>query len=222
MIVTIDGPAGTGKSTVARRLAERLGFAFLDTGAMYRAIAARCLSDGIDPDDALGVARLARSATISFEQGRTLIDGEDITGDLRTGPTTEAASRIAQIVEVREALIRQQRDWSRGRDVVSEGRDQGTVAFPHAELKFFLDADPAVRAERRQEELRQKGEIVDLAALLAEQTARDERDRTREVAPLRPADDAVCVDTTNLPVEEVIARLESTVREFQIGSEASP
>lgn len=212
MIVTIDGPAGTGKSTVARQLAARLGFDYLDTGAMYRAIAARILTAGIDADDAQRVAQLAREAKIRFVDGRTIIDGEDVTDRLRTGPTTEAASRVAQNVEVRQALVQQQRACASGRDVVCEGRDQGTVAFPEARIKFFLDAAPLVRAQRRQQELAEKGEQVELSALLAEQTARDERDQNRAVAPLRPADDAIVVDTTDLPLEEVIHRLETSVR----------
>jgi CMP/dCMP kinase len=212
MIVTIDGPAGTGKSTVARQLAERLGFEYLDTGAMYRALAARSLAAGLDPDDAEQLAQLARQAQIRFVDGRTIIDGEDVTDRLRSGPTTEAASRVAQNVDVRQALVQQQRACAAGRDVVCEGRDQGTVAFPEARVKFFLDAAPEVRARRRQQELADKGEQVELAALLAEQTARDERDRNRTVAPLRPAEDAIVVDTTDLPLEEVIHRLETTVR----------
>lgn len=212
MIVTIDGPAGTGKSTVARQLAERLGFEYLDTGAMYRAIAARSLAAGIDPDDTERIAQLAREAQIRFVDGRTIIDGEDVTDQLRSGPTTEAASRVAQNVEVRQALVQQQRACAAGRDVVCEGRDQGTVAFPEARIKFFLDAAPEVRARRRQQELIEKGELVELATLLAEQTARDERDRNRTVAPLRPAGDAMVVDTTDLPLEEVIHRLETAVR----------
>lgn len=214
MIVTIDGPAGTGKSTVARQLAARLGFDYLDTGAMYRAIAARILTAGIDPEDAQRVAQLARAAQIRFVDGRTIIDGEDVTGQLRTGPTTEAASRVAQNVAVRQALVQQQRSAADDRDVVCEGRDQGTVAFPNAEIKFFLDAAPLVRARRRQQELAEKGEQVELSALLAEQTARDERDQNRAVAPLRPADDAIVVDTTDLPLEEVIHRLETSVRQI--------
>src|SRR5690606_3264486 len=129
-------------STVARQLAARLGFDYLDTGAMYRAIAARSLADGINPDDAEQVAQLARKAQIRIVEGRTIIDGEDVTDRLRTGPTTEAASRVAQNVEVRQALVQQQRACAAGRDVVCEGRDQGTVAFPNAEIKFFLDAAP--------------------------------------------------------------------------------
>jgi len=213
MIVTIDGPAGTGKSTVARRLAERLGFDFLDTGAMYRAVAARTLSTRIDPEDAAGVSRLARQTEIRVENGRTYANGKDVTDQLRTSATTKAASTVAQIVDVREALVQQQRDWSSGRDVVSEGRDQGTIAFPDAEVKFFLDADPLTRAKRRQEELAARGEQVNLDVLLAEQTARDEQDRNRVVAPLRPARDATVIDTTKLSLDEVIDRLEAVVRQ---------
>lgn len=213
MIVTIDGPAGTGKSTVARQLADRLGFDFLDTGAMYRAVAACCLAAGIDPEDSPAVADVARTAVIRFDEGRTIIDDADVTDRLRSGPTTEAASRVAQNIEVRTALVELQRVWSAGRDVVSEGRYQGTVAFPEAEIKFYLDANPEIRARRRQQELAAKGEHIDLSVLLAEQTVRDERDRNRAVAPLRPAADAVTVDTTDLPIDVVIDRLEAAVRE---------
>ena len=213
MIVTIDGPAGTGKSTVARKLADRLGFAFLDTGAMYRAIAARCLADGVDPDDRERVAALARSAQVRYRDGRTIVDGQDVTGELRTAPTTEAASRIAQNIDVRAALVRQQQLWAAGKDVVSEGRDQGTVAFPQASCKFFLTAEPGERARRRQQELAARGEHVSLQDLLAEQSARDRRDESRVVAPLRPAADAVLVDTTDLPLDAVVDRLEAHVRE---------
>ena len=213
MIVTIDGPAGTGKSTVARELANRLGFAFLDTGAMYRAIAARCLAIRIDPEDTAGVAALAQDAEVLFVDGRTLVDGHDVTTALRTGPTTEAASRIAEIVDVRSALVRQQQLWAAGKDIVSEGRDQGTVAFPEAECKFFLTARPKVRARRRQEELAAKGERVSLEMLLAEQAARDKRDQTRSVAPLRPAEDAIIIDTSQLSLEAVLDQLEDEVRQ---------
>lgn len=213
MIVTIDGPAGTGKSTVARELANRLGFAFLDTGAMYRGIAARCLAAGIDLDDADRVAALAREAEVCFADGRTLVDGHDVTGALRTGATTEAASRIAENIDVRSALVRQQQSWATGSDVVSEGRDQGTVAFPKAACKFFLTARPEVRARRRQEELAAKGELLPIDVLLAEQSVRDERDQSRAVAPLRPAADAITIDTTDLSIDAVLEQLEQHVRQ---------
>lgn len=212
MIVTIDGPAGTGKSTVARQLAVRIGFAFLDTGAMYRGIAATCLNADIDPDDAAAVAALTAEAQIEFQDDRTVINGIDVTDQLRTSATSQAASRVAQITAVREALVALQRRWAESRNVVSEGRDQGTVAFPTAEFKFFLDADPKERARRRQQELASRGENIPLDILLAEQTARDERDRNRSVAPLRPAKDAMMVDTTDLSVVAVIDQLEDIVR----------
>lgn len=212
MIVTIDGPAGTGKSTTARRLAERLGFDYLDTGAMYRALAAECLARRLDPADAPRVARLAQGLQIAFDQGRTFVDGRDVTGLLRTAETTDAASVIAQNREVRAALVAAQRRIAAGRNIVCEGRDQGTVAFPHAECKFFLTADPEVRARRRRDELVEQGRTVTLESLLAEQSARDHRDATRSVAPLRAADDALTIDTTDRDLEAVVTHLEALVR----------
>lgn len=212
MIVTIDGPAGTGKSTTARQLADRLGFQHLDTGAMYRAVAATCLAREIDPADHPSVSELAQSLQVTFENGRTLADGKDVTDELRTAETTQAASFIAQNSDVRRALIDAQRQIAAERDIVCEGRDQGTVAFPHAECKFFLTADPEVRASRRQQELAAQGTHVPLETLLAEQTSRDERDANREIAPLKPAEDAQIIDTTNNTIDEVITRLESIVR----------
>ncbi|MCA9075726.1 MAG: (d)CMP kinase [Planctomycetaceae bacterium] len=212
MIVTIDGPAGTGKSTTACQLAERLEFEYLDTGAMYRAVAAECLSRGIDAADHATVGELAQSLQITFENGRTFADGKDVTDQLRSAETTQVASLIAQIPEVRRALIDAQRLIADERDIVCEGRDQGTVAFPHAECKIFLMADPEVRASRRQQELVEQGTHVSLETLLAEQTARDERDANREIAPLKPADDALIIDTTFNTIDEVVTRLESIVR----------
>lgn len=220
MIVTIDGPAGTGKSSVARQLAARLGFDFLDTGAMYRGLAAYCLQRGTDPDDVAAVARIAETVDITMDDGRVVVGGDDVTDQLRTTETTEAASRVAQNTGVRSAMVRLQRGWAADRNVVSEGRDQGTVAFPHAECKFFLDADPVVRARRRWQELSEKGVRSTVDELLAEQAARDERDRSRAVAPLRPAADAERIDTTNLPLSAVIDRLEDRVRSCLEGTRA--
>ncbi|MGD9857151.1 MAG: (d)CMP kinase [Planctomycetaceae bacterium] len=213
MIVTIDGPAGTGKSTTARRLAERLGFEYLDTGAMYRAVAAECLARRIDSDNEPAIAELASSLHITFDQGCTFADGHDVTGSLRSAETTEAASVIAQNPGVRAAMIDAQRRIAADRDIVCEGRDQGTVAFPQAECKFFLTADPEIRARRRQQELAEQGREVPLETLLAEQTTRDHRDANRTVAPLRAADDAVLIDTTDRDIDAVVNRLESIVRD---------
>jgi cytidylate kinase len=215
MIVTIDGPAGTGKSTTANRLAEQLGFEYLDTGAMYRALAAECLARGIDPADEAEVGRLAETLTIRIAKNRAFAGGRDVTDALRTPPTTQAASVIAQNPRVRSALVAAQRRLAAHRDIVCEGRDQGTVAFPHAECKFFLTADPQVRARRRQQELAEQGHRVALETLLAEQTARDERDANRAIAPLRPADDALIIDTTHSDIEAVVAQLASLVRDRQ-------
>jgi cytidylate kinase len=216
MIVTIDGPAGTGKSTAARLLAERIGFSFLDTGAMYRAVAYACLQRGIDVENATTVAAVAEQCEITFAGQRTLLDGREVSDDIRTAEASRAASIVAQHPEVREHLVcRQQRLAAEG-DFVCEGRDQGTVAFPHAECKFFLTADPRERAHRRQKELAVKGQQIPLEELLTEQSARDGRDAGRAVAPLRPADDALVIDTTLLDTDGVIKVLERHVRERMI------
>ncbi len=213
MIVTIDGPAGTGKSTTARRLAAQLGFDYLDTGAMYRAVAAECLAQSIAPQDQRAVGQLAESLDISFQEGRTFANGRDVTGSLRSAETTETASLIARNPDVRTAMIAAQRRMADDRDIVCEGRDQGTVAFPQAGCKFFLTADPEVRAHRRQQELAAQGRHVPLETLLAEQTARDQRDANRPIAPLRPADEALIIDTTDRDIDNVVQHLESLVRE---------
>lgn len=215
MIITLDGPAGSGKSTVAKKLAERLRFAFLDTGAMYRAVAAWCLRQNIPLDDEASIGKLADLMTIEFAGERIFVNGADLTEDLRTTAVTIAASRIAVIPAVREALVRLQRETADGKDIVTEGRDQGTVAFPDAQCKFFVTATPEERARRRLRELLDQGEAAEFEEVLEQIRERDERDATREVAPLKPAPDAKVVDTTSLEFEEVLDRLEQAVRQRQ-------
>lgn len=202
MIVAIDGPAGAGKSTVARGCAEALGFTYLDTGAMYRCVALASLRDpGCDP------------ASLEIEVGeRICLDGEDVTDEIRSAPVTAEASRVAADPAVREAMASRQRTLLASGDWVAEGRDIGTVIAPHAELKLFLTADPRERARRRAE---QTGRPVD--EVLAEQNERDARDGQRDISPLRPAGDAVELDTSGLTVDEVCGRVEALVAERRGG-----
>ncbi|QDT37271.1 (d)CMP kinase [Stratiformator vulcanicus] len=213
MIITIDGPAGSGKSTAARLLAERLGFEFLNTGAMYRAIAFRVLAQGIDPSDDERVVQCAESAAIRFEKGRLTLDGDDITDAIQSESVSLAASQVAVNPAVREVLVGLQRRAAEGKRMVSEGRDQGTVVFPGAEAKFFLTATAECRARRRQAELAQRGEEVEFESLLATIRERDERDVSRAVAPLVPADDAVEIDTSEITVAELVDQLATCVRD---------
>jgi cytidylate kinase len=192
-VVAIDGPAGAGKSTVARAVAGELGFTYLDTGAMYRAVALAASQQGVDPAD------VARALKIEAEGERIVVDGRDVTEDIRTPAISEAASRAAADPEVRRAVVEMQRRLLETGDWVAEGRDIGTVVAPDAEVKVFLTADPEERARRRAAELG-----LDPARVLAEQTIRDERDRTREHSPLQPARGAVVVDTTRMTLTEVV------------------
>jgi CMP/dCMP kinase len=211
MIVTIDGPAGTGKSTAAKRLAAALGFEYLDTGAMYRAVAALCLEAEVELNS-LAAAELARTSAITFQGGRTIARGMDVTEFLRSPEVSQAASIVAQHPDVRSALVARQRELAGQLNFVCEGRDQGTVVFPQAECKFFLTASPEERARRRMEELALCGKHVSFEELLTQQRERDERDLNRSVAPLRPAADAIVIDTTAISLEDVIKRLEKEAR----------
>jgi CMP/dCMP kinase len=195
MVVAIDGPAGAGKSSVARAVGEALGFTYLDSGAMYRCVALAALQSGAEP------AALAPSLRIELGE-RVLLDGRDVTAAIRTPEVAEAASRAAADPAVRSAMVQQQRRLLRVGDWVAEGRDIGTVVFPAAEVKVFLTADPGERARRRATELG-----GDQATVLAEQTIRDERDSNREHSPLVPAPGAVVIDTTGLTLEEVAQRV---------------
>lgn len=212
MIVTIDGPAGAGKSTVARRLAQRLGFRFLDTGAMYRAVAWAAARDRVDWSDASAIAQVAQRLRIELPGSRVLVDGADVTTAIRTSEVTSVTHYAADNPQVREHLVGLQRLAAGNDNVVSEGRDQGTVVFPDAACKIFLTASPNERARRRLADLAARGESRELAEVLAEQTLRDERDSARAVGPLIPAADAVRISTDGLEIDEVVERIERLVR----------
>jgi len=205
MIVAIDGPAGAGKSTLARRVAAKLGAVYIDTGAMYRAVALAALRSGIPLDDAERLEALAGQADIGFEPGgsRVLLDGEDVSEAIRKPEISPASSRVSAIPGVRRALVSKQREMAASGSVVMEGRDIGTVVFPGAEVKIFLDANPEVRAARRVRELEEKGPAPPAAEIAREIRERDRRDSTRADSPLTRAPDAVLLDTTALSLDEV-------------------
>jgi cytidylate kinase len=212
MIVAIDGPAGAGKSSAARSLAKRLGFRFLDTGAMYRAVALAAVRRNLDWDDPEALAELARQLQIEVSDDRVLLAGEDVTEAIRTLAITTVTHYAANNSEVREHLVRLQRRAAGTDNIVTEGRDQGTVVFPRAECKIFLTASPAERARRRLRDLQGRGEKLTFEEVLAKQNERDERDITREVGPLMPARDAIEVRTDGLDSHQVVDRLEALVR----------
>jgi cytidylate kinase len=215
MIVTIDGPAGAGKSSAARELARRLGFRFLDTGAMYRAVTLAARQRGYELADADQLARLVREIRVELSDDRVLLDGNDVTTAIRKFDITTAIHHAADNPAVRSQLVVWQREAAAGRDVVTEGRDQGTVVFPDAECKVFLTADEVERARRRHRDLAARGENVSFEEVLANQRERDRRDLSRPVGALKKADDAIEVATDGLSPEEVVARLEAIVRSKQ-------
>ena len=207
MIVTIDGPAGAGKSTVARALARRLGIRFLDTGAMYRAVTLAAVRRGVDLADEDQLAALARRINLDVREDAVLVDGEDVTGALRGHEITRLVRHAAGNPRVREHLVQLQRRLGRDTDLVTEGRDQGTVVFPHAEHKMFLTASPEQRARRRMQDLAARGENVSFDDVLADQNARDQRDTTRTCGPLVAAPDAIELNTDELTQQQVVDRL---------------
>jgi cytidylate kinase len=212
MIVTIDGPAGAGKSSVAKALAQRLGFRTLDTGAMYRAVALAGLRRGIDWGNPAALAELAREVRIELLEDEIYLDGVDVSLAIRADEVTSMTHYAANNAAVRQHLVQLQRAAVNDQDFVSEGRDQGTVVFPHAQCKIFLTASPEERARRRHEELKARGENLSLEDVLARQNERDERDAAREVGPLIAAEDAVEFCTDRLTSEEVVEQLEQIVR----------
>jgi len=211
MIIAIDGPAGSGKSSVAKIIANKLQFSHINTGAMYRAVALKAGQLNKDLDDENAIAEVARNQSIQFVPGATsqavILDGEDVTSLLRSKQVDQDAAIVASLGEVREILVAKQRDMGATGSIVMEGRDIGTVVFPQAERKFFLDATPEERGKRRYEELRAKNQKVDLNTIVEQIRQRDEKDRNREVSPLIRAKDAIYIDTTNFKLEEVVEQI---------------
>lgn len=206
-VITIDGPSGSGKGTLAQRVAETLTWRFLDSGALYRALGLLAHRRGIGVEDVGKLLELAKNMPLSFEGERVLLEGDDVSVELRTEHAGNQASKVAAIPTVREALLGWQRGYAVAPGLVADGRDMGTVVFPHAQVKIFLTATPEERAKRRYKQLNEKGLSVNLARLIEEIRERDERDSQRAVAPLRASSGALQLDSTRLTIDEVYARV---------------
>ncbi len=208
IIIAIDGPAGSGKSTTARLVAQRLGYKYIDTGAMYRALTLKVIESGIDPNDENEIVKLAENTRIEllYRNGdlKVFLDGEDVTEKIRSPQVTSLVSLVSAHPKVREAMVKKQRELGKNGGVVMDGRDIGTVVFPEADLKIFMKADVKERARRRQKEMQSQGFYVELDELIKDIEERDKFDSTREVAPLKKAEDAIEIDTTNLTIEEQV------------------
>jgi len=203
-VITIDGPSASGKGTIAERVAERLGFHVLDSGALYRLTALYALRQGVILADEAAVAARAAGLPAEFRAGEILLAGENVSQAIRTEQAGEGASKVAALPAVREALLARQRAYAQAPGLVADGRDMGTVVFPQAQTKVFLTASPEARAERRYKQLMEKGNSANLAALVRDMRARDERDTQRAVAPLKPAPDALVLDSTRLNIDQVV------------------
>ncbi|AHG81795.1 Cytidylate kinase [Bibersteinia trehalosi USDA-ARS-USMARC-188] len=208
VVITVDGPSGAGKGTLCHALAEKLNFEFLDSGAIYRILALAALKQAVSLDDENALATLALHLNVKFvpEQGeiKVILNGENVGDQIRTAEAGQNASKVAVFPKVREALLQRQRDFSTERGLIADGRDMGTIVFPDAQIKFFLDASAEERTKRRVKQLQEKGFNANFDEILAEIKERDYRDRNRPVAPLVPADDALILDSTYLSIEEVI------------------
>ena len=227
-VITVDGPSGTGKGTLARSLAGWLGWHFLDSGALYRVLALAAREHNVDSQDEDSLAALARRLDVDFQQagpGREInvvLNGKDVEQDIRTESCGNLASRLASLPGIRAALLDRQRQFRQPPGLVADGRDMGTVVFPDARVKIYLTASPPERAQRRHKQLKEKGFDVNLAQLSEEITERDARDSQRSVSPLRPADDAAVIDTTNLTPEDVLREVSMLVRQRLPGCPEQP
>jgi cytidylate kinase len=222
LVITIDGPAGSGKSTTARLVASRLGYAYLDTGAMYRAMTVKALRKGIDPGDEDLLARMARETDVTVETRpdgtRVILDGEDVTDKLRSADVTRASSPVSAVKAVRERMVELQRRVGAAGGIVAEGRDMGSVVFPEADLKVYLDAGVLCRAARRKKEMEAAGLAADLEEVRQDILARDKRDSSREHSPLVIPEGAVIIDTTDLTIEGQVGRVLDEIERMTGGS----
>lgn len=224
-VIAVDGPSGAGKSSVAKRVAQALGYRYLDTGALYRALAWKAIKSGLRPQDTQYIVDMARSTRIDLQQQngeqRVLVDGEDVTERIRTPEVANLASPISAIPEVRQILLGWQRDFAKQGGTVAEGRDTGTVVFPNAAVKIFLTASLDERARRRHKELLERGVDISFQQVKLDIEARDQRDSTRRIAPLRPAPDAVIIDTENMTLEQVVEEV-LKICQTRFAKEAQP
>lgn len=215
-VIAIDGPSGAGKGTLSRLVANRLGYHLLDSGALYRLTALAAMNERVDIDDSEAVAKIARHLNVAFEadgtETRILLNDRDVSREIRTEAVSMNASKVAAYPPVREALLQRQRDFRKEPGLVADGRDMGTTVFPDARVKIFLTASPEARAERRYLQLLEKGEKVDVEALAEDIRRRDQQDSERSASPLKPAEDAHCLDSTDLSIDEVLEQILETVK----------
>lgn len=221
-VITIDGPSGSGKGTLCQLLAKRLGWHLLDSGALYRVVGLAAVKHGYSFDDRPGLAKIAKNLDVSFnpaevgQPAAVILEGDDISDQVRAETSGDLASKVAVVQEVRDALLQRQRDFRQLPGLVADGRDMGTVVFPDAPLKIYLTASAQERAQRRYKQLKDKDESVSLAALLEDIQVRDKRDMERAVAPLRPADDAIQLDSTKMDIDEVLHHVLQLARQCSL------